>query len=127
MILSVCHAPRHGARYAYGISRCDCLDAVEVRRERQRRQSARRPRVRGRAANRRGGWRGLDEIAVERAVGGDRSLVLTAEERRAAIDALDALGLNATEVAIRLGITTRTVTRQRARRRANQPAEGAAA
>jgi hypothetical protein len=56
----------------------------------------------------------IDPVAVERAAAGDRSIVLAVAERAAAIDTLDRYGLSAREVAIRLGVTTRTVTRRRA-------------
>jgi DNA-binding NarL/FixJ family response regulator len=110
VIISVCSAPRHGARYAYGRDRCNCPAAADRRAAYKR--WAPRKYIPGRIVNR------IDEAAVERAVGGDRSLVLTVDERRAAIDRLDALGFTATAVAVRLGITVRTVQRQRERRRA---------
>lgn len=85
----------------------------------------RRPQQRTYVSGRRGNNRGPtrrtvvepDEIAVERFVGGDRSLTLAKVERDAAIDRLDRYGLSAREVAIRLGLTQRTVTRRRAERR----------
>jgi hypothetical protein len=63
-----------------------------------------------------------DEIAVERFVGGDRSLVLAKVERDAAIDRLDRHGMSAREVAIRLGLTQRTVQRRRTERRQERQA-----
>ena len=63
-----------------------------------------------------------DEVAVERAAGGDRALVLAAIERDLAIDTLDRVGLSAAQVARRLGVTVRTVQR---RRRARQLAGAA--
>jgi hypothetical protein len=58
-----------------------------------------------------------DEIAVDRAVGGDQSLRLAVIERGAAIAKLDRFGLSASEIAVRLGTTQRTVERWRARNR----------
>lgn len=81
--------------------------------------------VRGRSANLRGPHRCTvtepDVIAVERFVGGDRSLTLAKVERDAAIDRLDRYGYSATQIALRLGVTQRTVTRRRAERRRSEP------
>lgn len=125
MTITICSAPRHGARYAYANPRCNCPAAINRRNSYQR--AARREYIPGRADNRRGPRFGVDEIAVERAVGGDRSLRLSVEERRAAIDQLDLLGLAAAETARRLSITVRTVQRQRARRAAQSRQEVPAA
>ncbi len=54
----------------------------------------------------------LDEVAVQRAMGGGR-VTLSQAERAEAVRRLTALGLSATEVAARMSITTRTVTRLR--------------
>lgn len=118
-----CTAPNHGSRYAFADHRCDCPSA---RRRRRRSCERRRSYVPGRQVNLAGSRTWFDEIAVERAVGGDRSLILSVPERSAAIDQLDKLGKSATEIAIRLGCTQRTVQRRRAKRRAEQEAAQAA-
>jgi hypothetical protein len=63
------------------------------------------------------GLRGLypDEVAIERAVMGDPPDDLTATERAAAVAVLAARGLSARGIAERLGCTSRTVQRIRAR------------
>lgn len=119
MTTIICAARRHGTWYALKRYGCQCPDAAEDNRRRTRDKNQCKTYLRGRISNRAGGRTGLDPVAVERAVGGDRALRLTAVERRAAIDQLDALGLTATEVAIRLGTTVRTVQRQRQRRRSS--------
>jgi DNA-binding NarL/FixJ family response regulator len=58
-----------------------------------------------------------DDVAVERAVAGDPPPRLTHHERRAAVLQLDAWGYSADQIAARVGCTTRTVYRIRARRR----------
>jgi hypothetical protein len=58
-----------------------------------------------------------DWVAVERLLAGDRSVPACASERDAAIDRLDGLGLSQRQIAIRLGVTMRTVARRRAARR----------
>ena len=90
-----------------------------------RQSPARRKRpyrdVPGRAHNRRGPNRLTvtepDDAAVERLLSGDRSLVVAKVDRDAALDAVDRGGLSAREVAIRLGVTARTVKRRRAERK----------
>lgn len=78
--------------------------------------------VRGRLSNCRGPRRRTvaepDPLAVDLLASGYRDLVVAAVERDAAIDALDRTGLPSREVAVRLGITQRTVVRRRAARRA---------
>lgn len=75
-----------------------------------------------RSANKRGPRRKTvtepDWAVVERVLAGDRSLTLAVVERDEAIDRLDRQGLSAANVALRLGITRRTVNRRRAKRRA---------
>ncbi|MEU7590703.1 hypothetical protein AB0A95_30980 [Micromonospora sp. NPDC049230] len=119
MIIAICSAARHGTWYALRNYGCQCPEAVEDDRRRSREKNRCRPYIRGRNSNKAGGRSGLDPIAVERAVAGDRTLRLTTVERRAAIDRLDSFGYTAAEVAVRLGITCRTVQRQRARRRSS--------
>lgn len=53
----------------------------------------------------------VDDVAVRRAVEGDRGVRLNREERRAAIRALRDQGYGAPFIAGRLGITERTVQR----------------
>lgn len=115
MTTIVCTAPRHGRRYAYGPDRCNCPAAVNRRRHSRREYiPSRRPRcgIRG----------GYDQVAVDRAVAGDVSIRLTEPELVEAVRQLDAKGLSGAEIATVLGITTRTVQRHRARRRATQAA-----
>lgn len=118
-----CPARRHGTADARKRHRCTCPDAVEAlrRRERSYRQ---RTYVRGRAINCGPGAPGFDEIAVDRAVAGDRTVRLNALERWAAIDRLDARGMSARQVAEQLGVTTRTVTRRRRCRRVDHDLAG---
>lgn len=56
----------------------------------------------------------VDPIAVERAVLGER-MRLTVPERHEVIQRLTASGLSANQIADRLGVAQRTVTRYRAR------------
>jgi DNA-directed RNA polymerase specialized sigma24 family protein len=58
-----------------------------------------------------------DWVVVERLLAGDRSVRACASERDAAIDRLDGLGLSQQQIAVRLGVTMRTVSRRRAARR----------
>lgn len=78
--------------------------------------------VPGRQHNKKGAHRTTvtepDWVAVERALGGDRTLVLAKCERDEAIDRVDRHGASARQVAIRLGLSARTVQRRRAERRA---------
>lgn len=55
----------------------------------------------------------IDEIAVERACKGDRSVPLTHAELAAAFHALNERGYSARVIAERLGVTDRTVQRWR--------------
>jgi DNA-binding NarL/FixJ family response regulator len=71
-------------------------------------------RVRGLGGHRRGLGLDVDPIAVERAIGGER-MPLTVPERLAATQRLTAAGMSANEIALRLGVASRTVTRYRAR------------
>lgn len=56
----------------------------------------------------------VDPIAVERAIGGER-VRLTVPERAVVIHSLTIAGFSANEIATRLGVAQRTVTRYRAR------------
>lgn len=124
-----CPAPdgRHGTSWRYSRWGCRCPDAVAAyRAERRRRDAAYRARLRtgswqrsSRARhNMTGGRHGIDPVAVERAAGGDRSLVLTAEERAAAVALLASWRMTTAQIADRLGCTDRTVFRHLARLRA---------
>jgi ParB family chromosome partitioning protein len=57
----------------------------------------------------------IDELAVQRAVGGDRSVRLNVSEREEAVRILSQQGLSDSDVAARLGVTARTVLRCRQR------------
>lgn len=61
--------------------------------------------------------REVDVIAVQRYVNGDHSIILTAAERRAAIDILDERGYSIHRAAETLGFCCRTIVRRRAQRR----------
>ncbi len=68
------------------------------------------------------GGKDIDEVAVERAVHGDRVALNTAE-RREAVRRLTVSGVSGPEIALRLGVCGRTVTRARAAvRRYGEPA-----
>lgn len=56
----------------------------------------------------------VDEVAVDRACRGDRTVALTRDEMAAALHRLDAAGLSAQEIGARLGISDRSVYRWRA-------------
>lgn len=107
---TVCTAPHHGRRHAYGPNRCNCPSAVSRRRHRRR-------YIPGRASNRRGPRYGVDPVAVDRAVDGDQSLRLTVAERHEAIARLTRQGWSAARIAVHLGCTPRTVCRHRHRAR----------
>lgn len=79
----------------------------------------RRRYVPGRQHNKRGPRTTVTEpdwAAVERALTGDRSIVLAKVERDEAIDRVDRNGASARQVAVRLGLSARTVQRRRADR-----------
>lgn len=58
----------------------------------------------------------FDEIAVQRAMRGDRAVRLRPVERAEVVRRLTAVGLSATQIADRLGASSRTVVRARTRR-----------
>jgi excisionase family DNA binding protein len=55
----------------------------------------------------------IDEVAVERACKGDRTVTLNRPETAQAFHHLDRSGLTANQIADRLGVTKRTVERWR--------------
>jgi DNA-binding transcriptional regulator YiaG len=55
----------------------------------------------------------IDEVAVERACKGDRTVTLNRPETAEAFHLLDRSGLTANQIADRLGVTKRTVERWR--------------
>lgn len=117
----VCRARQHDTELARAAG-CVCpVDWGQPYQPAVRTSGPQREYVRGRAENRlclkRTQAPEADWVAVERALAGDRSIALTKVERDEAIDRLDRQGLSAREVAVRLGITTRTVNRRRAERR----------
>lgn len=103
-------ATRHGCRCPWA------LDAIRA----CHRERSRLTYIPGRRShNLSGRRRGLDSVAVERAVSGDRSLVLSVPERAAAIAVLrDRERLTTVQIAHRLGVSIRTVDRHLARLRA---------
>lgn len=119
---AVCQAPagRHGTSWRYRRWGCRCPEAIadeKGRRQREARNRSRRHYIRGHQTN--GGRRtaDVDQVAVDRAAGGDRTVQLTPVERGAAVALLDRAGLTATQIALRLACTTRTVQRWRAHHR----------
>ena len=57
----------------------------------------------------------VDEVAGHRAMAGDRTVRLTSAERALAVEILTARGMSTSEIADRLDVTERTVSRYRAR------------
>lgn len=57
----------------------------------------------------------IDHAAVERAIGGDQSITLTAQERREVVRRLHESGLNDFDIHRRTGFHPRTVLRHRQR------------
>jgi DNA invertase Pin-like site-specific DNA recombinase len=114
-----CTARVHGTQTAYERSGCRCPVAVEEMRAKWRRDAARR--ARGRAA---GGGRqrsdGIDEVSVLLACHGGPPLLGRdfARERREVVRRLTAAGLSQRQIAVRMGVTPRTVCRHRAALRA---------
>lgn len=109
VLAASCTARSHGTRRAYTYSGCRCpeaLDAVSAR-DRSRRPTGTRTGRRSRDPN-------PDLVAVERAVGGDRTVYLTVLELGLAIADLGRRGYSAKATARRLGVSDRTVTRHRA-------------
>jgi DNA-binding NarL/FixJ family response regulator len=95
--------PDLGARWS---ARCACESCARLRAEVYARRSAQW------AAR----WTGaLDEIAVERALGGDRPAVLAAADRLEVVRIATAHGESAAQIARRLRVSARTVVRYRGR------------
>lgn len=82
--------------------------------------------IKGHVANRSGrrrkthGIETIDHVVVERAIAGARPEGITVVEREAAIDRLDSYGLTPSEIALRLGLSVRTIFRRREARRREQ-------
>ncbi|SCL16448.1 hypothetical protein GA0074692_0032 [Micromonospora pallida] len=114
-----CPARRHGTASARRHQRCCCPEAIAAAKAANHRGYLSRGYIRGSVSNQRAPRHGFDEVVVDRAVDGPRPAQMTLPEIHAAIDRLTARGESAREIAKRLGVTTRTVTRQRARRRAS--------
>jgi transcriptional regulator with GAF, ATPase, and Fis domain len=116
----VCRARVHETEEARRLHRCVC--PVAWGRKPPKLERPQRSYIQGSRRNCRGAHRKTvleaDWVAVERACGGDRSLILATLERDIAIDRLDSNGFSAAQTARRLGITTRTVQRRRSQRRA---------
>jgi len=93
--------------------RCVCPDSVDARRAAHR-KDGRRKYIQGYQQGSKGRRLGYDWVAVERAIEGDRHIVLTIQERAAAVARLTKQGASAAEIARRLRITARTVVRYRA-------------
>ncbi len=107
----MCPAPSHGTQYAYKIHRCRCPESLAAMRKYWRSVSARRPRGSGRHAPRVRDPE-VDEVAVERAMHGDR-VQLTVRERGLVVERLTAAGMSAVQIGLRLGMTSRAVVRYR--------------
>ncbi len=105
-----CGATRHGTEHAYRLHRCRCPDIVA----RMRRLWRNAPPKPYRRNGRRRGWSNVadvDPLAVKLVVEDGHQLRLSAGERRAAVVELTRRGWQSKEIALRLGITTRTVQR----------------
>ena len=122
IVLTVtCRAPQHDTPAAHAAG---CVCPVEwgkpYRPPAPARKTPQRTYVPGREHNKRGAHRLTvtepDWAAVERALAGDRSIVLAKADRDDAMDRIDRGGASAREVAIRLGMSARTVQRRRAER-----------
>lgn len=120
---SQCPARQHGTPHAYSRYRCRCPDARDASRPYWRRRSKQLAGIGHYPSRIR---RGYDPIAVERALAGDHSIVLTADELTAAIAKCTRWRMSALQIAERLGVAPRTVVRHR-RRAANLQGTGEAA
>lgn len=108
----VCRARVHDSAYARRVHRCVCPPPPGY-------PPPRVSRSRGYVAPR-AIVRAPDPANVERAVSGDRSVVLSAVERDEAIDRLDGLGYTLLQVALQLEISLMTVSRRRRARRSEE-------
>ncbi|MEV4767777.1 hypothetical protein [Micromonospora humida] len=121
IVLAVtCRAPQHETPAARTAG-CVCPDEWgKPYRPPAKSQEWRRRYVPGRQHNKKGPHRTTvtepDWVAVERALAGDRTLVLAKADRDDAMDRVDRNGASARDVAIRLGLSARTVQRRRAER-----------
>jgi DNA-binding NarL/FixJ family response regulator len=97
-----CNAERHGTYHFYRHYGCRCPEAIADR-------------------NRLAAGAYVDPVAVERVVDGGQARLGPAE-RRMAVAQLDAKRLSARQIAERLRVTPRTVTRIRGRLRQQQAA-----
>jgi hypothetical protein len=95
-------AVNHGKRWTYDRHGCRCDPCRTARRA----YDAKRPNRSGRGTD-------VDEIAVEKACRGDRSVRLNGVEMAAAFAYLNAHGCSLRQIAERLGVTARTVSRWR--------------
>ena len=106
---SDCKAIRHCSARAYTAWGCECPEAYAALQAKYRRRvkqgglSRSLPRPR---------HRDIDEVAVERAMKGE-PVPLTVPERGVVVDRLTRKGLSCKEIAKRLGIAERSVTRYR--------------
>jgi len=103
----LCQASRHGTASAYKHARCRCPKAREAMRVywRVRYLPGERPAGKYRPND-------IDEIAVERAMYGDR-VRLSVPERRLVASELTRRGYTARQIGVRLGVSWRTVQRYR--------------
>jgi transcriptional regulator with XRE-family HTH domain len=114
----MCTAERHDTWSAYRYDRCRCPGIVERVHATWRRRSAGRRTGRGQWSR----AQHVDEVAVRRAMTGER-MVLTIPERREAVRQLTKQGMSTLQIAHRLGISDRSVARHRAATREEQTQE----
>lgn len=105
-----CRAPRHCSRHAYRYWGCRCPEAQTAHNERTTRTAQPRGHRRHTTKDR---DPHVDQVAVDRAMTGDTTVALTIRELGEAITRLTQAGRSARDIAIRLGITQRTVVRHR--------------
>lgn len=107
----MCHAELHNTVRAYRDAGCRCPTIVDRMRRYWRAEDARRVARRTDLVI----ADLIDEVAIERAMSGDR-VGLTPPERGIAITRLTDLGMSARQIAMRLHVAPRTVTRYRSGR-----------
>lgn len=109
----------HGTCHTYDAHRCRCGDCSRAKWEAKRnRYIPSRHRLSG---GKRRTPLDVDDIAVERAIMGDRNVPLNGTEMRLVFAWMDAHRYTARAIAIRLGVTERTVQRWRAEARGASP------